>query len=384
MDSIVLSIYSSIEKIEDKPIVIYMGIGTFAGLTNENGKYILEDKNYHQFPPCIQKLYIDNKDMELFIILVDPLLENPIYMTTDNNLKNKYFNSDWIYSDVICDKYINNRITIYPFRQSVKTIINEHTYKDNENVIDITNNIYQIHDICINYGITFIYHDFTGQYTSKNIEKYFYNQIGSYSEQFIYGLGGGYISECYYDFTNRETFFATTIEYKQRKIIKIFNIEKILNDYNPDNLNNANLQKYITDVIEKYGYEYTDIIHLQIQKMKEELIYQFKNYIIYILRIIKEFNDSIINNIEFDKIKNIEYYLSKIDINGYIKNLIEIKDTNIFNKLIQYISNDYKNKIKLILLNTQYNKYEPYEILSIVTSNIDKYKWLDEFSRIFN
>ena len=59
MDNIIASIESMIHQPEfqDIPIMIYVGIGTFAGLmTNDDGIMYLEDKNYHQFPPCIQKI----------------------------------------------------------------------------------------------------------------------------------------------------------------------------------------------------------------------------------------------------------------------------------------------------------------------------------------
>ena len=39
----------------NEPIYIYIGIGTYAGLINNNSG-ILEPQNYHQYPPFLQNL----------------------------------------------------------------------------------------------------------------------------------------------------------------------------------------------------------------------------------------------------------------------------------------------------------------------------------------
>ena len=88
MESIIHSISSTLTGMGTDPKMIYMGIGTFAGmLTDVNGVAVLEPKNYHQFPPTIQDIFMKYRDMHLFIILIDPSQEKPIYMSTDQELK---------------------------------------------------------------------------------------------------------------------------------------------------------------------------------------------------------------------------------------------------------------------------------------------------------
>jgi len=63
--------------------------------------------------------------------------------------------------------------------------------------------------------------------------------------------------------------------------------------------------------------------------------------------------------------------------------MIEYNDPNIFDKTLKMISEYYDTELKLCLLNTDYKTYQPIEILHMVTSNENKYKWYDDFNSIF-
>lgn len=384
MDRIIDSITDTLNGLDNTPCIIYMGIGTYGGmLTNNNGHYILEDKNYHQFPPTLQKIYRDNKDVHIFIILVDPLQEKPVFMSKDDNLKEKLFNNlDWITLEDNLEIYINNRITVYPFRHMVKT----HAYDmhDIDDIVDITCHLDRINKISIDKDLTFIYHDFSGRDTSFHIEKYFYNSIKNNLDHIIYGLGNGLINECYFDFTTPASFLATKIDYRSRKLITSFNLRYIIEKYK-DKPNNISFEEYIYDIIDSYGLENYENIQGQIQITIDNFKYKFKNYIIYIFRIIKDFNDKLINGGVCERINEIMYYISTFskDISDYINNLVRHKDINIFEKTLEMFGKLYKNEIKIALMNSQYSNYSYIDILKIVTENQDKYKWFESFNMIF-
>lgn len=381
MDSIISSINDSINSLNNgEPIMIYVGVGTFAGLLTKHDEYtFLEDKNYHQFPPCVQKIFKDNIDMHLFIILIDPVQEDPIYMSTDINLNHKLFNSDWIHIDDSVEVYINNRITVYPFRKRINTQINNLNFDDS---IDITNELSKLNKICIENDITFLYHDFTGQDTPKLLEKYFNNQIKNNLDHIIYGIGGGYINGCYYDFTSPESFFATTTEYESRKVIKVFNIIQKLNEFIllKEIGENIKFCDFIGIMIERYGVEYVESIISQLSNLKKDFIFKFKNYIIYILRILKEYNYDENN----DSIIDLNYYLNKIDTGKKIKSLIDLKSPNLFEETINIFAEIFKNEIMIITFDTEFEQYSCFELIKMVTGNPDKYKWFDTFNLIFN
>lgn len=386
MNNIVSSIQKTINspELHNVPIMIYVGVGTFAGLmTEQDGIRFLESKNYHQFPPCVQKIFTDNRDMYLFIILIDPIQEDPIYMSTDIQLNNKLFNSEWIHINDSTEVYINNRISVYPFRKSVKTQANIHQF--NDSFVDITNDLSKLNRMCIENDITFLYHDFSGQDTPKLIEKYFMNQIKDNLDHIIYGIGGGYINECYYDFTSPESFFATDIEYESRKVVKVFNIIKKIREYNflKENGQNIKFDNFLGSEIEKYGIENIETIAKQFSSLKEDFKYKFKNYIICILRTIRDAKEHDYNE-NRDNILGLDYYLNKVDTDKKIRSLIESRNPLLFEKIIEVFAEIFKNEIMIITTNTRYEQFDGVELMQLITSNPDKYKWCDSFNKMFN
>ena len=65
----------------ENPVFIYIGVGTAAGMLNAQG--ILPQEHYHQFPPFLQNLRNEIKNVHLFLLLIDPQQENPPYLTRD-------------------------------------------------------------------------------------------------------------------------------------------------------------------------------------------------------------------------------------------------------------------------------------------------------------
>jgi hypothetical protein len=386
MNHIVNSIKSTLTGI-DGPCIIYVGVGTFAGLiTDTNNGRILENQNYHQFPPTLQDIYKKNKDMHLIIVLIDPLQEDPIYMATDNNLiKNLFDNNPWhCIQDKNLELYINDRISVYTFRKNVYTQASN--YHNTEGLSDITEDLRELNTFSIQNDITFIYHDFTGRDTYKDLNVYFKDLNTEHCDQIIYGIGNGFFTGCYFDMSDKKSHLATIIEYKKKKVIKVFNLKHIINQYNLkyQNINNFPIDMYFSLVLEKYGFEQSEQIYGQIEKMLEDFKYNFKNYSIYLLRKVKEFNERLSEGIpeqEDDNFCNSYYYFNNMP--KYVKTIIEelykTKDINIFTKCIDIIADVYEKELNFITLNSELKNYSSVQILNYITSNPDKYKWFDAF-----
>jgi len=394
MQHIIKSIKYTLTGLDKNPCIIYTGVGTFAGLKSldENGISYLEDKNYHQFPPTLQKIFRENKDLHLCIILIDPMQESPIYMSTDNNLQKKLFNdNDWIHiQNNEIELYINERITVYPFRNSVKTEAYSRNNHNNNDYIDITNDLHELNQLCIEKDLTFIYHDFTGQDTSTYIENFFYESIKDHLDHIIYGFGNGFISGCYFDLTEPYGYIPTITEINEineRKVIKTFNIKHVLYNYK-DVSEIISLNEYIHNTIDKYHPENISIIYAHIHQLKLDFETKFKNYIIHLLRIIKDYSDKLCNDVsDFDIDSYMEHYCltqlsneNKLNIISMFKN----KDIDIFNKTLYIIAKIYETEIKILLLNTQYENNNCYDIIKLIVQNPDKYQWYNDFNLIFN
>ena len=95
--SVIADISENIPKRE--PVLIYIGIGTFAGLLsfknddegNPTHISFLEEKNYHQYPPFIRHLKQTVPNLHLYIILIDPMQENPLYLLGDREYTHDEF-----------------------------------------------------------------------------------------------------------------------------------------------------------------------------------------------------------------------------------------------------------------------------------------------------
>jgi hypothetical protein len=227
--------------------------------------------------------------------------------------------------------------------------------------------------------------------TYKDLEIYFQELNKNHSDQIIYGIGNGFFTGCYFDMCDKKSHLATVVEYKKRKVIKIFNIKYIVKQYylKYRNMNNYPMDVYFASILERYGFEQSEQIYGQIEKMLEEFKYNFKNYSIYLLRRIKEFNERLLQGIpekDDDDFCGNYYYFNNMP--KHVKNMIEdmyqIKDINIFSKSIGLISDVYEKELKFITLNTQFKHYTPIETLSYITSDSNKYKWFDAFNMIAN
>ena len=333
-----------------KPICIYIVIGSYAGSIkiDQNKIPFIDDKDNQQFPPVLQKLYLDFPDMQFFCIYIDPVLE-------------------------------------YPFRHSIKikNTLREITY----NFLDITDCINRLHEICKKENIFYQFADFTGIDYCKYIESYFMDSIKINLDSIAYGLGNGFISGCFYDLTSPEAHFAYIREKNEKRdMIRIFNITHIINMYNT--FTNKEKEKitftnFLNNVIDIFPIENIDIIMSQLKIYIDNFISIFKNFILSNLRYLYNIQNNIyagkdINfNINYDGLN-----ILGIDIINKISKMIDQRDCNMFEKIKELIGNKYKIEFELLL----YEKYQmnSIELINYITQSDDVYQWHNVCSNMLN
>ena len=183
LSSIIDSIYANIID-SNCPTVIYMSVGCFASIATQRTDN--PNRFYHQFPPALQNMYLSNKHIKFYCILIDSCLENPVYMSQDEFISNRLDLSEWKKSE---DEffYQNDRITLYPFRCNIKikdVSHDRHGY-GSEKDIDITSHLESIHDIIINQNVFFLYHDFSGVNDFKQIYLRFQDRIQDHFDHIV-------------------------------------------------------------------------------------------------------------------------------------------------------------------------------------------------------
>lgn len=364
------------------PIIVYIGVGTYMCRFQKDadGNDFIPLEDSQQFPPALQSLYQSHPDLEFYIILIDPILENPPYITRDPNVKNilnnPIFTKSMFNSEV--ELFTNPRLNIFVIRDNVG--IREIGYHSYDGVCDIKDNLTYFHDMCIRNNILYIYHDFSGA-NLRILSRYFNDSIKDNLDVIIYGFGNGYVDDCIVNLLDEKCQLATIRKATEnRDIICCYNIDKIM-------INNLNIHEYINDFNE-FNIENVHII-TEINKLLIDKIYsEFTNYILQILRNVKEIDTKIYNNtFEFDNsnLININHYIS-LTTDDYleINELIINKDNLLFEKVKQIIANRYEIVFKFITTGGLFENYNSKQIIDYITLDDIPYKWYNNLKNILS
>ena len=195
----------------EQAVFIYVGVGTFAGLRNAEGG--LDQQNYHQFPPFLQGLYTcntyscnNNKQLAMFLVLIDPIQENPPYLTRDFPLL-----------ETNPDEYKNesNTLQVFVFRADVYTEPDRLIHEQNQTQprgTDITETLRDLNNFAIANRASLLYHDFTGRRTAA-LAEYFDQELNNeHLDQIVYAMSAREDHGCYFDLSQPTAFFPVRLE----------------------------------------------------------------------------------------------------------------------------------------------------------------------------
>ena len=171
----------------EEPVFIYVGVGTAAS----------------------RKEHLPN--LHLFLVLIDPLQENPPYVVTDYKLQG---NNDTHYKSEFIQTFV--------YRERV------YTDPDlNEADLNITPMLRDLNTFAKEKQISLLYHDFTGRQTAL-VAEYFDFENKEYLDQIIYGMSAREDHGCFFDLTEPNAYFPYKLVYPEnsRPIVKMFNYYK--------------------------------------------------------------------------------------------------------------------------------------------------------------
>ncbi len=355
--SIITDIQTGISHIPEKsPALIYIGVGTYAGLAilQENINIrILSDDNYHQYPPFIRQLKHEIDDLNIYIILIDPIQENPPHMITDEKLGENFRECE----DPNKFKSADNRVTTYVLRQPVTmSVYNRHnSHTDN----DITNDLEYLNRYCIENTVNLLYHDFSGRQV-KYLAEYFDSQLNMYLDRIIYGFNARQDTGCYFDLNN--SIIPYRIKHNRQRIsIKFYNIFKYLQT-----------KKYykIDNSVNNYDNRFKNIILSQKQLIIDNICLDLNNHGLATMRVIhKKINgddELVIHDYHFNYIKN-----------DTKKILLELLKLHNYHEIYRVLFDYFKIDLNIICLLKKYD-LSGHELLNIITSNPNPYLWVSE------
>ena len=364
--------YSIKERIQnhipqDEMSFIYIGVGTYAGLKNNNG--ILELQNYHQFPPFLQDVKNRYPELNLFIVLIDPMQEKPPYMVADKGLipldnsnSNPLDNNNPLDNTTIFTTN-DRKLIVYTLRQSVYT----EPYECYGDAVNITEDLRDLNNYVMRKNITLLYHDFTGRRNSW-LAEYFDKEIGEHLNHVIYGMSAREDHGCYFDLTDIGAYFPITVRKEEdppAKMLLLFNI------YNYIVNNKINLIESESSLFEQEIYP---MINKQIEQVITTVKEDLKNHMLTLLRVVFRLN----NGDEKQADINIDHcfnFIKKSFREEYLNLYKTEKYNQLYSKLIDYFSRDFDIIAKL-------KKYDltGKEILGFITHGDKPYEWYNNIN----
>ena len=183
-------------------ILVYIGVGTAAGTyIMVDDKKVVEPTNYHQYPKVLRDMQnISRANLKKYILLIDPMMESPPHITTDNhNGFNFRPQSDNVYVDY------ENQIHLQILRENVTHDVYRDMYHGDGH--NITHELSQLIEICKSEYVNMIYHDFSGR-PLLPIYEYHQEHIADHANHIVIGLGAQGDFGCYFDMTSDVASFA--------------------------------------------------------------------------------------------------------------------------------------------------------------------------------
>ena len=334
------------------PHIIYFSIGSAAGLRDDNG--LVENKNYHQYPPFLQQLQEEINSAHIYIILIDPMLENPPYLVTDHSKGLDFIQEN---VDYYTARSVNQNIFhVFSMRENV--YINGQYFYDGYH--NITQELFKLNDMCMKESILMIYNDFTGR-DNKYVAEFFDEQVSTHLDHIIYGIGARKEFGCYIDLMSIESQFIFKNTIRNRSMIKVFNIFNYL--FGGNSIYN------VDSIVQEYGIENVDKISSQISCVIEQYINEFKGKS---LAVLKEIYRLIHNN----DLNECEYIIETVNYKyrEHVKQLIHKKS---YYDLQEFMFNIYARDLDIIC-KLKNDKLNGCELLKIITSSQDPYQWYNE------
>jgi hypothetical protein len=344
-----------------KTHLIYIGVGTYAGLKEPDGS--LADKNYHQYPPFIQHLKNSLPYLQLSIVLIDPHQENPPYLTQDKGLllndSNNVNHTDIYYSS-------DHSLTLYTLRERITTDAYTH---NNDDIVNITSLLRDLNNYVIANDIALIYHDFSGR-DNRLLAEYFDEEIGEHLDHIIYGLGLREDFGCYFDLSHPCSYHLFSLN-RQRKL-RFFNIYYFIINGKINDMNTINTTINTKNNIDTLNRK--SVIDHHLEKMLFIVKNELNTVVLQVLRVVFR----LVMGEEIQDIHSDFYFLFGIKRETCISFIREKNYCDLYNYLLNIFGKklDIVSAIKGLDITGR-------EILECITLGDDPFAWYNNVKHFF-
>ena len=315
---------------------------------------------YQQFPPVIQDMYNQLPELQVFLLLIDPLHENPPYVAQEYALHDIH-RSECHYSS------LDGRLQTFVYRQRVYTDPDHYPPAD---ALNITSTVRDLNEFAKEKQVSLVYHDFTGRHVAL-LADYLDPTIITHLDQIVYGLSGREDHGCFFDLAEPQAYLPYRIDKSGpgRPILKLFNYYKYIMN-NTYSASEAELQKYPAHMHRCASIQKARIISTRLS--------QFKKTNMSILRQVRQLlQDLAHEHIAHDKanyiFNDLPYVYRQMFIDLYNEKEYELLYELTFNYSANLL--DSLAKLKEMDMTGE-------ELLQFITSDEDPYKWYNTINTL--
>lgn len=367
-------IKTKIKKHTDEPAFIYTGVGTAAGMRNANGG--LDAENYHQYPPLIQQIKKTIPALHLYIVLIDPLQEQPPYMLHDilsdfsndmgadntNTINTNCKDAPTLYSDKAKKIHIYTLpkyVTMAPYHDPMSPVTYDATRTD------ITDDLRDLNLFAMTEpNVTTFYHDFTGRRNDILAEYFDETMYPADLDHIVYGLSTREDHGCYFDLSAPNAFMPfRLLKEKEKNRVTFFNIFKYIRSEKME------IQK--TDIYPSADDGY--LIELQRESVLLQIKNDFKNNIFTTMRVLLKLIRG-----EEKKADIMNIYIFAFVPYNKRAHLEEKFKNECYREIFDYLMDFFSKKMDIVVKLKEYD-FTGRELMGFIINEYEKnlYKWID-------
>ena len=349
--------------------VVFIGIGTAAHTRNEKG--ILDVRNYHQYPELLRNIRRRMKDMNqlinINIILIDPMQEDPPYMVDDLHLDTHIIDipdmNGGTDEEEIKIYTSSEELVVFTIRKNVFTDPQSSNCRT-EDYVNITEDLRNMTEFAKVHDVAFIYNEFTGR-SNKVVAEYFDDSIKGHLNHIIFGFDVRDNFGCFLDLTGpcSNLPFYLTRELK----LRLFNLHHYINTGTVSEIE-CDIQRFYR------GYN-QQMFDAQKEKIIESKKSYLKNVILQHLR----YAYFILNGKDMGDLDLTEWKEFNEVSQNVQQKCINLLNEKKYQKLFDLLKNEYGQKLDLVpkLKNMDITGAE---IIEFITNNPDPYFWYNKIN----
>jgi hypothetical protein len=356
---------------------IYISIGSsaYTAFYDINmGLWTIDQKNNQQYPQFLKTLKELLPFDPLHIILIDPNLENPPFITWDMTKNNNKHSDEWILDDKYNKYEINyykniiSTINVYTLKSYVKC----YPYIDNYLGTNIDDFFVKLNNYSIEHNWFTVVHNFSG--INMQILAILYDkQLKHHINHIIYGTASRTDDGCNFDLTNLNSQYVYEI-YENK--IHVFNPFLNSNKKNNEILKISELSQYDekskinTNIIKEQIKEYNNFKKNLILNEIMTFIRQFGMLLVDPEKV--NLNSVYINNLLLSNL-TYEFNLQNLYQNKEYDKILNIFIKLLHDELVSYFCISFGENTEIIITNK----------INIMLAEKNPYRWYDFIKQLF-